>query len=61
MQKYTNLVTRLREKLQNINVFDEKPNETKPEEIKKEVVVEQKQVSNSIPTKNSRKKRGAKK
>ena len=38
MQKYTNLVARLREKLQNINVFDEKPNETKPEEIKKEVI-----------------------
>lgn len=61
MQKYTNLVARLRKKLQTTNVFDEKPNESKPEEIKKEVVVEQKPVSNSTPAKNIRKKRGAKK
>lgn len=61
MQKYTNLVSRLRDKLQTGKVSVDKPNETKPEEIKKEVVEEQKPVVTSAPAKKSRKKRGTNK
>lgn len=61
MQKYTNLVARLRDKLQTGKVSVDKPNDTKPEEIKNEVVEKQKPVVTSTPTKNTRKKKGTNK
>lgn len=61
MQKYNNLVARLRDKLQTGMVSVDKPNEVKPEETKKEVVEKQKPVITSAPSKKSRKKRGTNK
>ena len=61
MQKYTNLVARLRDKLQTGKVSVDIPNDTKPEEIKKEVVEKQKPLVTSTPTKKTRKKKGTNK